>query len=412
MRNKRSFTGSNTRFWRQWQSLVLALVIILGITLTSASQAQTFTTLYSFQGGTDGFLPASGLIFDPAGSLYGVTFRGGDSNCDHGLSCGVIFEIEASGTETILHRFTGRADGAYPTGSLARDLAGNLYGATFYGGLPGCRLNTTKGCGIIFKLDKSGALSVLHTFAGFTDGANPNGSLILDAAGNLYGTTASGGPLNQGTVFELDTKGFLTVLHAFAGKSDGSQPIAGVTRDSTGNLLGTTSVGGTRYFSSGTAFKLDPAGQETVLHTFQPNGVDGNFPYAGLIPFGQDLYGTTSSGGPSSFGTVFKLDKAGNETVLYSFLGGSDGRYPQNSGVVHDGSGNLYGTTENGGDANDDGIVFQLDPIGAETVLHRFSGKDGSRPMAGVITDSAGNLYGTTYEGGAFGNGTVFKITP
>jgi len=325
---------------------------------------------------------------------------------------GVVFKIEASGKETVLHRFTGRTDGAYPTGSLVRDSAGNLYGATFYGGLPGCRLNTTKGCGTIFKLDRSGTLTVLHTFAGLSDGANPNGSLILDAAGNLYGTTASGGPLNQGTVFELDTNGDLTVLHAFAGKSDGSQPIAGVTRDSAGNLLGTTPGGGTRYFSSGMAFKLDPTGQETVLHTFQPNGVDGKFPYAGLVPFGQDLYGTTSSGGTSTFGTVFKLDNARNETVLYTFLGGTDGRYPQNSGVVHDGLGNLYGTTENGGDANDDGIVFQLNPSGAETVLHRFSGTDGSRPMAGVITDSAGNLYGTTYQGGAFGYGTVFKITP
>jgi uncharacterized repeat protein (TIGR03803 family) len=388
------------------------MIILLGLaSIYPAAQAQTLTVLYSFTGGTDGYLPASPLIRDSAGNLYGVTFRGGDSNCDRGSSCGVVFKVDANGKETVLHRFTGKADGAYPVGSLARDSAGNLYGTANYGGNLAC--DQGFGCGTVFRLDTTGKLTTLHIFTG-TDGASPNGGLILDAAGNLYGTTFAGGSAsNSGTVFKIDASGNHTVLYRFTGKVDGKNPVAGVIRDAAGNLFGTTYRGGTFYFGSGTVFKLDSTGKETVLHTFIPNGLlDGADPYASVVPNGEDFYGTTSAGGSSEFGTVFKLDNANNETVLYNFTGGTDGRYPQNSPVVLDASGNLYGTTEFGGDSNDDGTVFKVDQSGTETVLHRFTGTDGSGPMAGVITDSAGNLYGTTYQGGAFGYGTVFKIAP
>ena len=391
-------------------AFALAAMLMLAA-LVPPARAQAFTALYSFKGGTDGYLPASGLIRDSAGNLYGVTFRGGDSNCDRGLSCGVVFKIDANGKETVHHRFAGKADGAYPSGSLTLDSAGNLYGTSNYGGNLAC--DKGYGCGTVFKLDTTGKLTALHIFSG-TDGASPNGSLIVDAAGNLYGTTFAGGnSSNSGTVFKIDASGNYAVLYRFTGKVDGKNPLAGVVRDSAGNLFGTTYQGGTRYFGSGTVFKLDKTSKLTVLHTFIPNGLlDGAYPNAGVSPYGEDFYSTTSGGGTSEFGTVFKLDKANNETVLYNFAGGTDGRYPQNSPVVHDASGNLYGTTENGGDSNDDGTVFMLDATGNETLLHTFNGTDGSRPMAGVIVDSAGNLYGTTYQGGAFGYGTVFKITP
>jgi uncharacterized repeat protein (TIGR03803 family) len=264
----------------------------------------------------------------------------------------------------------------------------------------------------VFKLNPKGTLTVLYAFTPGSDGTNPDGGVIRDAVGNLYGTTSYGGGLaNIGTVFKVDAAGNETVLYSFTGKADGGEPIAGVTRDAAGNLFGTTLTGGSPYSDAGIVFKVDGSGRETVLHTFK-GGADGQNPYAGVVPYGADFYGMTTSGGASDFGTVFKLDKSGKETVLYSFAGGTDGRYPDLSGVMHDASGNLYGTTQNGGDSNDDGTVFEVGQTGKETVLHRFNGSDGSRPASGVIRDSAGNLYGTTYEGGAFGNGTVFKITP
>jgi uncharacterized repeat protein (TIGR03803 family) len=385
--------------------------ILAVVALSSFAQAQTLTVLYSFTGGADGYLPTSSLLRDSAGNLYGETFRGGDLSCATGAGCGVVFKLDVNGNETVLHAFTGGADGAYPTGALVQDSAGNLYGTAYRGGNLAC--GVTYGCGTVYKLDAAGALTVLYTFTGGTDGSLPDGGVIRDAAGNLYGTTSSGGgSANGGTVFKLDAAGNETVLCRFSQKAQGREPIAGLFRDSAGNLFGTTDQGGYSYFvGEGTVFKVDSKGHETVLHTFLPTG-DGESPYGGVVPYGENLYGMTTAGGAFDLGTVFKLDKAGTETILYSFAGGTDGEYPDLSGVIPDASGNLYGTTENGGDSNNDGTVFELDQSGNETVLHRFNGTDGSRPNAGVIRDSAGNLYGTTYQGGAFGNGTVFKIAP
>ena len=196
------------------------------------------------------------------------------------------------------------------------------------------------------------------------------------------------------------------VLHSFASPPRGASPFAGVIRDSAGNLYGTTTAGGAS--NSGVVYKVNTAGQETVLYSF---GAGGSFPYAGVIPDSAgNFYGTTSSGGTANAGVVYKLDPAGNYTVLYSFT--LDGGYPR-AGVIRDSVGNLYGTTSSGGTANA-GVVYMLDTAGRETVLYSFTGypNDGGQPYAGVIRDSAGNLYGTTYDGGRSGAGVVYKLKP
>jgi uncharacterized repeat protein (TIGR03803 family) len=380
------------------RALELAVLTVLMVVVTQSVQAQSFGVLYSFNA-ADGVDSKSGLVRDKAGNLYGTTQNGG-------IGDGTVFKLDAAGTETVLHSFTG-ADGETPSASLVRDEEGNLYGTTVSG----------NSVGTVFKLDTNNTETVLHGFTG-PDGATPSASLIRDKAGNLYGTTSGGGTSGQGTVFKLDTTGTETVLHSFTGP-DGATPTAGLIRDKAGNLYGTTSGGGLlNCFGGGcgVVFKLDPSGGEAVLHSF--TGPDGAFPLAGLV---QDkvgnLYGTTFAGGASNEGTVFKLDTAGTETVLHSFTFGADGSSPQQGWLIQDRAGNLYGTTLYGGNLSCGqsgcGVVFKVDPAGEETVLHTFSGgADGANPQeGGLIQDEAGNLYGTTSDGGAFGFGTVFELT-
>jgi len=249
--------------------------------------------------------------------------------------------------------------------------------------------------------------TVLYRFKGSpTDGAHPEyGHLIADSAGNLYGTTEGGGASNAGVVFKLDTAGTETVLHSFTGGADGANPYAGLIRDSAGNLYGTTEAGGVSNF--GVVFKLDKTG-ETVLHSFT-GGADGANPYAGLLQDSAgNLYGTTLEGGTNDIGVVFKVDTTGTETVLYSFTI-RNGKYPY-AGLIADPAGNLYGTTANGG-LSGLGVVFKLDTTGTETVLYNLTGGDnGASPVASVIRDSAGNLYGTVPNAN-FG-GLIFRIQP
>jgi uncharacterized repeat protein (TIGR03803 family) len=276
--------------------------------------------------------------------------------------------------ETILYSFTGNTgtlDGSYPQGRLVMDGSGNLYGATYYGG--------ANGAGTVFKLTPSGTEKILHSFANDgTDGFSPTGGLVLDSQGNLYGLTFSG--LNNGqspdcgTVFKVTPSGVETVLHAFAGNpNDGCDPQAGLISDSQGNLYGTTEAGGTS--NCGTVFEVTPVGVENVLYSFASNNIDGCGPMGDLVFDGQgNIYGTTDFGGTGGCTNPF-------------------------SGIV-------IGC----------GTVFKLTPSGVETVLHSFAGgtKDGSYPTnSDLAIDKAGNLYGTALEAGAFGNwGTVFKITP
>jgi uncharacterized repeat protein (TIGR03803 family) len=250
---------------------------------------------------------------------------------------------------------------------------------------------------------------VLYTFGSGTDGSTPYASLVRDSAGNLYGTTFSGGTGSAGTVFAVDPKGKETVLHNFQAGADGAFPVSGLMRGPDGDLFGTTVEGGAS--GHGTIFKLDTLGQESILHTFKIQ--DGSYPDAGLLrDAAGNLYGATIEGGASNVGTVFMLSKTRDETVLHSFTGGTDGRFPYSYGsLLRDHAGNFYGATLAGG-ASDHGIVFRLDPAGKERILYNFTGgTDGGYPYGGVVMDEKGNLYGTTYMGGAFGQGTVFKLT-
>ena len=225
---------------------------------------------------------------------------------------------------------------------------------------------------------------MLHSFTGGTDGASPYAGLIRDAAGNLYGTTVYGGTSSSGTVYKIDASGQEMVLYSFTGGNDGGFPYGGVIRDSAGNLYGTTYYGGAS--DAGTVYKIDASGQETVLYSFT-GGTDGGFPYAGVIrDSAGNLYGTTTGGGASGLGTVYKIDASGQETVLHSFTGGADGANPD-AGVIRDSAGNLYGTTISGA-ASEGGTVYEVDSTGLETVLYSFQGgTDGYYPYGGLTGD-------------------------
>ena len=398
----------------------MALALLMVFVPAVVAQAQTFTVLYNFTG-ADGGAPQAGLIRDSSGNLYGTTEGGGSGY-------GVVFELTATGTYTVLHEFcTVRycTDGEYPFAGLVRDAAGNLYGTTYAGGTSNACGDS--GCGTVFKVNKHGKESVLYSFTGEPDGAAPDAGLVQDAAGNLYGTTVEGGAYGSGTVFKLSKTGKETVLYSFTGTGgDGARPCAGLVRAAAGNVYGTTYAGGTGQcddnglMGCGTVFKLSKTGKETVLYSFAGTG-DGAYPYAGLVrDAAGNLYGATyDSEGGEGYGVVFKLDETGTETVLHSFTDEPDGAYPYAETLVRDAKGDLYGTTFGGGSGYCEsyigcGVVFAVTATGTETVLYTFpeDGGDGANPIAGLVRDAKGNLYGTTWLGGAYGVGVVFKLTP
>jgi uncharacterized repeat protein (TIGR03803 family) len=360
------------------------------------------TVLYSFTGGADGAFPYAGVIHDPAGNLYGTTAEGGASNM------GVVFKLDPAGNQTVIHSFTGKADGADPDAGVIRDTEGNLYGVAESGG--------AKGYGVVFKIDTSGAETVLHNFTGGADGAFPTGGLARDAAGNLYGTASEGGIAELysgvGTVFKLTPSGHLTVLHKFSGSPDGASPQGALILDSSGNIYGTTSGGGvTTNGGQGTVFMVTPSGNETVLYAFT-GGNDGAEPECGLIRDSEgNLYGTTAGGGPQSAGTVFEVTSPGHETLLFSFTFGDAGQYPEGS-LVRDSAGNLVGTASYGGPGNV-GVIFELNSSNQESILYSFpNSADGYLVDSPLSRDAAGNLYGTTFYGGPAGKGVLYKVTP
>lgn len=341
---------------------------------------------------------------DGAGNLYGTAQNGG-ANGD-----GTVFEIGAAGTETVLHSFAGGTpDGANPISGLIMDGAGDLYGTTPNGG--------ADGQGIIFKISAAGTYSVLYSFGGApADGAQPQGSLIMDNAGNIYGTTEGGGASGQGTVFKMSATGTETLLYSFTGTGTNAEsPLAGVVMDSAGNFYGTTVLGGAH--SEGTVFELSAAGTETLLYSFSGTP-DAQTPGAGLVmDSAGNLYGTSCHGGASGDGAVFEVSAAGAENVLFSFgppVGAQSGGCPV-AGLVVDSAGNLYGTSTGGG-AYGYGSVFEVSAAGTETVLYSFGTETGGQdPLAGdpdspLLMDSAGNLYGTIPSGGANHDGAVFRI--
>jgi uncharacterized repeat protein (TIGR03803 family) len=415
----------------------LALAVLLPAGHATAGGSQT--VLYSFcslNNCADGYDPLAGLIEDNSGNLYGTTQFGGGTSCVDGSAngCGTVFKLAPNGTETVLHPFcsqTDCTDGQFPVAGLIMDGAGNLYGTTQFGGGTGCVDGSASGCGTVFKLAADGTETVLHPFCSqtdCTDGQFPVAGLIMDGFGNLYGTTQFGGSTGCvngsahgcGIVFKLAPDGTETVLHSFTGGTDGQSPHAGLIEDRSGNVYGTTQFGGGTSCVNGSAngcgtvFKLAPDGTETVLHSFcsQTNCADGQFPVAGLSMDGAgNLYGTTSYGGANGDGTVFSINPTtGDESIVYSFCSKviygkcADGAGPV-AGLIMDSAGNLYGTTWAGG-AYRAGTVFKIAPNGTETVLQSF----GANPGGGLIMDSAGHLYGTTYYGGKNNRGTVFEL--
>jgi uncharacterized repeat protein (TIGR03803 family) len=430
---------------------------VLNIILAGSLSAGLFAPLvcaasegvvYSFQGGSDGAIPQAGLItnltdrlFGRSGTLYGTTNQGGGTGCTNnpgqpGPGCGTVFEVTPNGVESVLHSFAGGSDGALPSGNLI-NVGGTLYGTTNQGGGTGCGSvgAVGPGCGTVFKVTPLGVESVLHSFQGGTDGANPSAGLV-NVGGTLYGTTFGGGGTDCGgsgcgTVFKVTPKGAESVLHSFQGGSDGASPLGDLINVG-GTLYGTTQFGGSGTgcvggAGCGTVFKVTPQGVETVLYSFK-GGSDGANPQGRLINVGGTLYGTTYGGGgtgcggpDNGCGTVFKVTLLGVEHVLHSFAGGSDGANPI-PGLVNVG-GTFYGTTTQGGGAmgceNGCGTVFKVTPLGVETVLHSFGGgSDGDSPQGDLI-NVRGTLFGTTFGGGGMGCGgpgngcgTVFKVTP
>jgi uncharacterized repeat protein (TIGR03803 family) len=448
----------NSRSRQRESEAVHVVGRVLNIILAGSLSAGLFAPLvcaasegvvYSFQGGSDGAIPQAGLItnltdrlFGRSGTLYGTTSQGGGAGCTNnrgqpGLGCGTVFEVTPNGVESVLYSFAGGSDGALPSGNLI-NVGGTLYGTTNQGGGTGCGSvgAVGPGCGTVFKVTPLGVESVLHSFQGGTDGANPSAGLV-NVGGTLYGTTFGGGGAGCGgsgcgTVFKVTPKGVETVLHSFQGGSDGSSPLAGLVNVG-GTLYGTTQLGGSGTgciggAGCGTVFKITPLGVEHVIYSFV-GGSDGAFPQGRLINVGGTLYGTTSygggtgcpSGGNNGCGTVFKVTHLGVEHVLHSFAGGNDGANP-NGGLLNVG-GTLYGATNGDGTGTgcgeiNCGTVFKVTLLGVESVLYSFQGgSDGANPNGDLI-NVGGTLYGTTSYGGGTGCpsggnngcGTVFKV--
>lgn len=394
-------------------------ILCLALLIATSAHAATETVLYTFTNGADGAVPFAGVIQDANGNLYGTA--------PYGSNGGVVFELMPNGggtwTQKILHTFDNPLDGDLPMSSLVFDAAGNLYGSASRGG-------KNLGYGVIFELSPDGSgnwnYKVLYRFTGGGDGGQPNG-MILDSKGNLWGTTSGGTVF--GSIFEMvPGPGGAWSFHLrwiFEGNNEGNYPLGNLVVDGAGNFYGTTSSGGAFGFGTVYRFSFVRGGafvHPVPLHAFT-GGTDGKNPLAGLIrDSGGNLYGTTMMGGTHNAGTIFRLSPSSTSGwvphTLHAFTGFNDGAYPQGS-LVFDSAGNLYGTTTNGG-KDYFGTVFALTRSSSGwsmTTLHTFTGNaDGAVPSSNLIFDSAGNLYGTASGGGAVfgfsGYGVVFQITP
>lgn len=407
--------------------LTLSLAILL-LAATTFAYGGTEIVLHNFGGGTDGAYPASALIFDTAGNLYGTTTSGGTARF------GTVFKLTPNNggfTESVIYAFLGSAmnDGSYPQGALTADSAGNLYGVTSNGG--------NRDCGTVFKLTPGSngtwTESVLYSFCASganSDGSSPTGKLIFDSAGNLYGVTDLGGTHNGGVVFELTPSAgtwIETVLYSFhaAGHLDGYRP-SGIIFDSAGNIDGVTLFGGTQYYNgAGVVFQLVQSSPghwtEKVIHTFGIyKGTNLQTPTGGLIfDAAGNLYMTMGRGGRGGAGIVELSPSGGGFTAhkLYSFAG-TQILQPY-EGLVFDSAGNLYSASNIGGSSacsgEGCGFVYRLTPGSTHwtaTKLTSMNFADGANPVGGVILDSKGNVYGVTFAGGAKHGGVVFEITP
>ena len=396
-------------------TMLAAVVLLAGLAIPA--QAQTETLLHQFTGNPDGANPYAGPVLKGT-TLYGTTMEGGTGPGNTGY--GVVYGVSTTtGKETILHTFTGQqpnGDGAEPYGGLA-SYNGSFYGTTLTGG----KYNY----GTIYEIAKSGKQyveTVLYSFDGGLDGANPYYvTPVLDKLGNLYGTTAYGGYYGNGVVFKLSPNGTLTTLHSFySAGGDGYYPDAGVVLDTKGNLYGAAPGGGA--YGYGVLYEITASGAYSILYNFT-GGADGLTPRSPLVFKGGSLYGTTQAGGAGctwGCGVIFKFTpakgkKAAKETVLHTF-NGTDGLYPLYGALVFDKQGNIYGTTSDGGPTNL-GNVYKLAPDGTFITLYNFDQQpDGYAPFGGVALDTKGNIYTTGAYGGnyggEYGGGTVIKVTP
>ncbi|HYM77164.1 MAG TPA: choice-of-anchor tandem repeat GloVer-containing protein [Candidatus Dormibacteraeota bacterium] len=370
--------------------------------------AQQESILYNFSGGLDGSSPSAVIRDSSTGVFYGTAFIGGCGGA------GTVYKVSPGGELTVIHCFADQSPfGGVPGSALVRDSSGTLYGSTTEGGrFDAC---TDFGCGTVFKVnpDPPFNFTVLHKFSGLSnDGLLPN-AIMIDSAGNLFGTAFGGGTFGCGIVFKIDISRKFSVLYNFTCGADGGEPVQGLVQDAAGNLYGVTEYGGT--FNAGVVFKIS-GHSETVLYNFT-GGSDGGFPegYDGhlILDAAGNLYGTTSFAGTfnrtcgNGCGVIFELSPSGAYTVLHSFTGGGDGYSPRQS-LLRTKSGTIYGTSLN--------VAFKLAPSGTFTVLHDFVGgaNDGTKPNGSLIIDSAGVLYGSTEEGGTGccnGVGVIFKIS-
>jgi uncharacterized repeat protein (TIGR03803 family) len=414
--------ASATRWRAATAPLALAAVLAAGLIATPLAQAQTLTTLHSFDA-TDGYYVEAGLVQGTNGNLYGTTGYGGT---DYE---GTVFDITTSGTLTTLHDFcsqTGCTDGNAPTSALVQAPDGNFYGTTYQGG--------TNGRGNFFKISPGGTLTTLYNFCSQSrcpDGYFPLATLVYATDGNFYGTTGDGGANARGTVFKITTSGTLTTLYSFCSQSgctDGAYPgQSALIQAADGNFYGTTGEGGA-HNASGTFFRITPGGALTTLYSFcsQSNCTDGGYPNGLVQASDGNFYGTTESLGADYGGTVFKITPSGALTTLHSFCSESncaDGDLPY-SALIQATDGNLYGTTYFGG-ANDScvlygysytcGTLFEITPSGTLTTLYSFGGTDGFAPEGRLLQDTNGTFYGTTFYGGTGpcegACGTVFSLS-
>jgi uncharacterized repeat protein (TIGR03803 family) len=397
--------------------------------LSRAGAGWILTNLYTFSGGTDGGSPFGPVTFGPDGTLYGTTAEGGANRLGTVFNlrppATVCHATQCPWVETVIHSFSG-SDGFSPEyGGLIFDAAGNIYGTAAGGGI-GCR----SGCGLVYKLTKSCSSwteNVLYFFTGGSDGETPYGGVAFDRAGNLYGSTFYGGTNGSGTLFQLTNTGAAwteTTLQAFSGSGDqGGNPYAGPVLDQQGNLYGTTSDGGS--LNGGTVYQLQPSGDGNwtlnVLYSFDELGKPFDTP---TLDTAGNLYATTSQGG-NGVGSVIKLTRGSDGwsyTELYDFPDDFSNGYAPVGSVVLDSSGNIYGTTALGGNQTNNcpdggcGVVFEIN-----TSLHDFClsrpCSDGQNPISNIVFDASGNLYGTTLQGGSGsacngGCGVALEITP
>jgi len=405
-----------------WVVIKACLFFLLVASVAAPGSAST-RIIYSFRGDTDGEYVDSDLVTDKAGNIYGTSVQGGD------FGSGTVFELSTSKNgwvHRVLYSFTGGTDGAEPYKGVTLDAQGNLYGTAVTGG---SGLGCEGGCGVVYKLTKSNTSwkqQVIYAFTGGDDGSGPGSGVTFDKNGNLYGMTPTGGTYGLGVVYQLkpDLSGNwkFNVLHTFTGGADGGSGSAGrLILDKVGNLYGVATTGGLN--GNGVVFRLVNAASGTwflqTLYAFKGQP-DAGFPYGGLMFDSQEnLYGTTYYDGENGLGAVYEVSSnhgVWSERVLYSFKGGSDGSSPL-SNLVTDDAGNLYGTTSEGGAGCSCGVIFKLTPgtdgNWMESVAYRFRGApDGAFAYNGLVPNAAGNFYGATVHGGLTNDGTIYEFHP